>query len=93
MKLKIYNIFNSLIIALAILLSALIISKKHIERENIISAYYNAEGYFAGFVQKKSGKIRACEFSSHGTILSCSKWFEDDMLQQGKNYGIEEKEI
>ncbi len=56
--------------------------------ENSISAYYNTNGSFAGFIQKKNGLIRACEFSSNGTILSCSKWFDEQALKQGQNEGL-----
>ena len=60
---------------------------------NSFSAYYNSEGAFAGFIQKKENLFRACEFSSNGSILSCSKWFDDDLLQQGQNEGINQKNI
>ena len=60
---------------------------------NSFSAYYNFEGAFAGFIQKKENLFRACEFSSNGSILSCSKWFDDDLLQQGQNEGINQKNI
>ncbi len=60
---------------------------------NSFSAYYNSEGAFAGFIQKKENLFRACEFSSNGSILSCSKWFDDDLLQQGQNKGINQKNI
>ena len=60
---------------------------------NSFSAYYNSEGAFAGFIQKKETLFRACEFSSNGSILSCSKWFDDDLLQQGQNEGINQKNI
>ena len=65
-------------------------SKKEI---NSFSAYYNSQGAFAGFIQKKENLFRACEFSSNGSILSCSKWFDDDLLQQGQNEGINQKNI
>jgi len=42
---------------------------------------------------KKENLFRACEFSSNGSILSCSKWFDDDLLQQGQNEGINQKNI
>tara|TARA_X000000950_G_scaffold82193_1_gene103450 strand:+ start:1658 stop:1930 length:273 start_codon:yes stop_codon:yes gene_type:complete len=60
---------------------------------NSFGAYYNSEGAFAGFIQKKENLFRACEFSSNGSILSCSKWFDDDLLQQGQNEGINQKNI
>ena len=82
-------IFNSLsIIAIIFLLDPN--AKKEI---NSFSAYYNSEGAFAGFVQKKANLFRACEFSSNGSILSCSKWFDDNLLQQGQNKGLNQKNI
>ena len=82
-------IFNFLsIIAIVLLLYPN--KKKEI---NSFSAYYNSEGAFAGFIQKKENLFRACEFSSNGSILSCSKWFDDDLLQQGQNEGINQKNI
>ena len=65
-------------------------SKKEI---NSFSAYYNSQGAFAGFIQKKENLFRACEFSSNGSILSCSKWFDDNLLQQGQNEGLNQKNI
>ena len=58
-----------------------------------ISAYYNNNGSFAGFVQEKSGLIRACEFSTNGSILSCSKWFDEKSLKQGQNEGLNLEDI
>lgn len=60
---------------------------------NSFSSYYNTEGAFAGFIQKKNNLFRACEFSSNGAILSCSKWFDDNNLIQGQNKGISEEQI
>ena len=60
---------------------------------NSFSAYYNSEGAFAGFIQKKQSLYRACEFSTNGSILSCSKWFDDNLLQQGQNEGLDQKNI
>ena len=60
---------------------------------NSFSAYYNSEGAFAGFIQKKQNLYRACEFSTNGSILSCSKWFHDNLLQQGQNESLEQKNI
>ena len=88
-----FNLLNSIIIGCAVVISALIIANKSFINGNSIDAYYNTEGAFAGFVQKKDGMLRACEFSSHGTVLSCSKWFKDKSLKQGKNFGIQEEEI
>ena len=82
-------IFNFLsIIAIVLLLYPN--KKKEI---NSFSAYYNSEGAFAGFIQKKENLFRACEFSSNGSILSCSKWFDDNLLQQGQNEGLDQKNI
>ena len=67
--------------------------KLNIKPENSISAYYNTNGAFAGFIQKKNGLIRACEFSTNGTILSCSKWFDEKLLKQGKNEGLSIEDI
>jgi len=53
-----------------------------------ISAYYNTGEYFAGFVEHQDGLIRACEFSVNGEYLSCSKWFDNKSLKQGKNQGV-----
>ena len=64
-----------------------------IKPDNSISAYYNTNGAFAGFIQKKNGLIRACEFSTNGTILSCSKWFDEKLLKQGKNEGLSLEDI
>ena len=63
------------------------------QKENSISAYYNSRGGFAGFIQKKEELIRACEFSTNGTILSCSKWFDERLLKQGKNQGLNMEDI
>ena len=74
----------------------LILLLLNINKENKIkafSAYYNSEGAFAGFIQKKNNSFRACEFSTNGSILSCSKWFDDDLLQQGQNLGLDQKNI
>ena len=82
-------IFNFLSIIVVILL--LYPNKK--KEINSFSAYYNSEGAFAGFIQKKKDLYRACEFSSNGSILSCSKWFDDNVLQQGQNEGLDQKNI
>ena len=42
---------------------------------------------------KKKKLIRACEFSTNGTILSCSKWFDEKNLKQGKNEGLNMEDI
>ena len=82
-------IFNFLSI-IAIILLLYPNTKKEI---NSFRAYYNSEGAFAGFIQNKETLFRACEFSSNGSILSCSKWFDDDLLQQGQNEGLDQKNI
>ena len=85
-----FLIFNSLSIIVIILLLYTPNTKKEI---NSFSAYYNSEGAFAGFIQKKQNLYRACEFSTNGSILSCSKWFDDNLLQQGQNEGLDQKNI
>ena len=82
----IFNFLNIIIIILLLYPN----TKKEI---NLFSAYYNSEGAFAGFIQKKENLFRACEFSSNGSILSCSKWFDDNLLQQGQNEGLNQKNI
>jgi hypothetical protein len=82
----IFNFLSIIVITLLLYLN----TKKEV---NSFSAYYNSEGAFAGFIQKKENLFRACEFSSNGSILSCSKWFDDDLLQQGQNEGINQKNI
>ena len=67
--------------------------KLNLKSLNDISAYYNTSGSFAGFIQKKNGLIRACEFSTNGTILSCSKWFDEKSLKQGQNKGLTMEDI
>ena len=67
--------------------------KLDIKTTNSISAYYNTNGSFAGFIQKKDGLIRACEFSTNGDILSCSKWFNEKLLKQGQNEGLSMEDI
>ena len=82
----IFNFFSILIV-----ISLLYPNKK--KEINLFSAYYNSEGAFAGFIQKKQNLYRACEFSTNGSILSCSKWFDDNLLQQGQNEGLDQKNI
>ena len=62
--------------------------QESLKNESLISAYYNSSGSFAGFIQTENGLIRACEFSTNGTILSCSKWFKKESLKQGQNEGL-----
>ena len=85
-----YVLLFNLISILLIIILLYPNTKKEI---NSFSAYYNSEGAFAGFIQKKENLFRACEFSSNGSILSCSKWFDDNLLQQGQNEGLNEKSI
>ena len=81
---------NFLSVVIIILLLLYPNKKKEI---NSFSAYYNSEGAFAGFIQKKQNHFRACEFSTNGSILSCSKWFDDHLLEQGQNEGLNHKNI
>ena len=78
---------------LSIIVITLLLYPNTKKEVNSFSAYYNSEGAFAGFIQKRENLFRACEFSSNGSILSCSKWFDDDLLQQGQNEGINQKNI
>ena len=88
------NTFYVLILNfLSIIVITLLLYPNTKKEVNSFSAYYNSEGAFAGFIQKKENLLRACEFSSNGSILSCSKWFDDDLLQQGQNEGINQKNI
>ena len=82
--------FNLLSVVLIVLLLLYPNKKKEL---NTFSAYYNYEGAFAGFIQKKQNFFRACEFSTNGSILSCSKWFDDNLLEQGQNKGLNQKNI
>ena len=67
--------------------------QESLKSESLISAYYNSSGSFAGFIQTEKGLIRACEFSTNGTILSCSKWFKKESLKQGQNEGLALEDI
>ena len=88
------NIFYVLIFNfLSILLLVFLLYFNTKKEINSFSAYYNSEGAFAGFIQKKENLFRACEFSTNGSILSCSKWFNDNLLKQGQNQGLIEKNI
>jgi len=78
---------------LGILILIIVLSASNKKETNLFSAYYNSEGAFAGFIQKKENLYRACEFSTNGSILSCSKWFDDNLLQQGQNEGLNQKNI
>ena len=85
-----FSIFGLIFFIIVILVYSI---KLDIKPENSISAYYNTNGAFAGFIQKKNGLIRDCEFSTNGTILSCSKWFDEKLLKQGKNEGLSIEDI
>ena len=88
------NIFYIVIFNLLSIIIIVFLLYSNTKKEiNSFSAYYNSEGAFAGFIQKKENLFRACEFSSNGSILSCSKWFDDNLLQQGQNEGINQKNI
>ena len=87
------NFISALVVSSSIIISAYIITSKEKDNSNIISAYYNVDGSFAGFVQNREGLVRACEFASNGSILSCSKWFKDKLLVQGQNEGLSEENI
>ena len=78
---------------LSIIIITIILNSNNKRVINTFSAYYNSEGSFAGFVQKKENLFRACEFSTNGSILSCSKWFDDNLLKQGQNQGLIQKNI
>ena len=86
-------LFSIFFIILSLILIIFFILKTDIKSDNLISAYYNSNGAFAGFIQKKNGLIRACEFSTNGTILSCSKWFNEKLLKQGQNEGLTLEDI
>ena len=86
-------LISTFILIFCIIIFVLYALKLYPNSENSISAYYNANGAFAGFIQKKDGLIRACEFSTNGTILSCSKWFNDKLLKQGQNEGFSLEDI
>ena len=89
-----YNIIQTLLLSSIILLILIFLVFGNRENNtNIFSSYYNTEGAFAGFIQKKNNLFRACEFSSNGSVLSCSKWFDDNNLIQGQNKGITEEQI
>ena len=89
------NLFQTLIV-LVLIIGGTVFNLKYVmldKNKNSLSAYYNVDGAFAGFIQKKDNLIRACEFSSNGTILSCSKWFNDNTLKQGQNQGVVQDNI
>ena len=88
------NIFYVLIFNFLSIIVIIFLLYPNTKKEfNSFSAYYNSNGAFAGFIQKKENLFRACEFSSNGSILSCSKWFDYNLLQQGQNEGLNQKNI
>jgi hypothetical protein len=89
-----YHIIQTILLSSIILLILIFLVFGNRENNaNSFSSYYNTEGAFAGFIQKKNNLFRACEFSSNGSVLSCSKWFDDNNLTQGQNKGITEEQI
>ncbi len=84
-------LYLGLLSLIIIILLLIYLNKK--KEINIFSSYYNSDGAFAGFIQKKNNLFRACEFSSNGSILSCSKWFNDNLLKQGQNQGLNQEDI
>ena len=86
-------LLSIIVLIFFITLIAVYVIKLDIKPKNSISAYYNTNGAFAGFIQKKNGLIRACEFSTNGAILSFSKWFDEKLLKQGKNEGLSIEDI
>ena len=88
---NIFYLIGINVIGLIIIITTLNLNSN--QEINTFSAYYNSEGAFAGFIQKKQNLYRACEFSTNGSILSCSKWFDDNLLQQGQNEGLDQKNI
>ena len=88
-----YYILYTLSTIVSLVIVTIIFTKINVKEDDRISSYFNSSGSFAGFIQKKNGLIRACEFSTNGTILSCSKWFDSRSLKQGQNQGIAEEDI
>ena len=89
-----YHIIQTILLSSIILLILIFLVFGNRENNtNSFSSYYNTQGAFAGFIQKKNNLFRACEFSTNGAILSCSKWFDDNNLIQGQNKGITEEQI
>ena len=86
-------LFSIFFILFSLILIIFFTLKLNIKSDNTISSYYNSNGAFAGFIQKKDGLLRACEFSTNGTILSCSKWFDEKNLKQGRNEGLTMEDI
>ena len=84
------NYVQNILLVFILLSICILIYLVTIKKNNMhhISAYYNSQGAFAGFIQKNNNLIRACEFSSNGSILSCSKWFDSNILKQGQNQGV-----
>ena len=89
-----YHIIQTILLSSIILLILIFLVFGNRENNtNSFSSYYNTQGAFAGFIQKKNNLFRACEFSANGSVLSCSKWFDDNNLIQGQNKGITEEQI
>ena len=64
------NIFYVLIFNFLSIIVIIFLLYPNTKKEiNSFSAYYNSEGAFAGFIQKKQNLYRACEFSTNGSIL------------------------
>tara|TARA_B100001057_G_C22599725_1_gene852275 strand:+ start:24 stop:407 length:384 start_codon:yes stop_codon:yes gene_type:complete len=92
-NLDMQKLIGFFLVSFSIIVASLILISSDAKVNNSFSAYYNTNGAFAGFIQRKNNKFRACEFSSNGSVLSCSKWFEDDLLKQGQNEGLTEEFI
>ena len=87
------NILQTIFIGLLLLIFIYVVDDSKNKQTNTFSSYYNTQGAFAGFIQKKKNLFRACEFSTNGSILSCTKWFNDNTLTKGKNEGIFQEDI
>lgn len=90
---KYYFLIISFFAIVIFTISAIKFFEDNLKNNSSISAYYNSTGSFAGFIQTQKGLIRACEFSTNGTILSCSKWFDKKLLKQGQNEGLNLEDI
>ena len=71
-------IFSFIIFVFSIALIIKIIFNLVIKKKSQSVHILTRQSSFAGFIQTKNGLIRACEFSTNGTILSCSKWFDEN---------------
>ncbi len=64
------NIFYVLIFNFLSVIVIILLLYPNTKKEiNLFSAYYNSEGAFAGFIQKKQNLYRACEFSTNVPLL------------------------